>query len=133
MTGDRVYVLPLPRVPIATPVGFVPGELRIEVSKDGHLTGVKGVLMPPSSAVRDAALVLSNTATFHVDEWDLARIGDGDRVIATFAMSPAALADLSAVRVLGTADLDEMLGAPGLLVAGSFALADFGITSERVE
>jgi hypothetical protein len=123
-TGRKAYVVKLSPLPVITPVGPAPGELRVEAEVTGRVSAITATLHPTADAARQMAEVLSRIATFALDPAALRGIGDGARPMLVFQAKPEALAGLAMTRVASAQDLAKVLDAPLLADVRSFALTD---------
>lgn len=123
-TGRKAYVVKLNPVPVITPVGPAPGELRIAAEVTGRVSAITATLEPTGAAVAQMAEVLARVATFELSAADVRGISPTARPKLVFEAKPEALAGLGLIRVASAQDVAKVLDAPLLADVRSFALAD---------
>ncbi|MDB5099641.1 MAG: hypothetical protein JWM80_4062 [Cyanobacteria bacterium RYN_339] len=125
-TGSKTFVLPANPVPVITPMGPAPGELRVSADAGGRVTAVRAVLRPRASDVATIADVLSKLATFDLPERELR--GLSGQPIVTFALNKDAVAEIK-TPVRSAPDLQAFLGEAVLAQGERYALDDLEVTS----
>ncbi len=126
-TGRKTYVVPLNPLPVITPVGPAPGELRIAAEVTGRVSRIEAILMPSAEAVVQMAEVLTRVATFALSAADLRGLSAQARPRLVFEVKPEALATLGLLRVASAQDVVKVLDAPLLADVRSFALVDLAV------
>ena len=126
-TGRKAYVVRLNPVPVITPVGPAPGELRISAEVTGRVSAIVATLTPTAEAVAQMAEVLARVATFAVSPADLRGLAPTSRPQLVFEAKPEALAGLGLIRVASAPDVAKVLDAPLLGDVRSFALTDLSV------
>lgn len=123
-TGRKGYVVRLNPVPVITPVGPAPGELRIAAEVTGRVSAITATLSPTPAAVAQMAAALARLATFEIAAADLQGLDAASQPRLVFEVKPEALASLAATRVASAQDVAKVLDAPLLGDVSSFALVD---------
>lgn len=126
-TGRKAFVVTLNPVPVITPVGPAPGDLRIEAEVTGRISAIKAILHPSAEAVGQTAEVLSRVANFELAPGELRGLPATAKPVLTFAATSEALAGLGMLRAISAQDLAKLLDAPLLADVRSFALVDLAI------
>lgn len=126
-TGRKAFVVALNPVPVITPVGPAPGELRIEAEVTGRISAIKAILRPTAQAVGETAELLSQAADFELPAGELRGLPASVQPTLTFAAKPEALQSLGMLRAITAQDLSKLLDAPMLADVKSFALVDLAI------
>ena len=127
VTGKKTYAFQASPVPVITPMGPAPGELRVETDVSGRVTSVKAVLRPRPEDVADIADLLAGLATFDITPDDLRGMVGGQPVI-TFALRQDALSAVRA-RVQGAADLQKLVDDPVLRQGERYAVDDVEVAT----
>lgn len=125
-TGRMTFILPGNPVPVITPMGPAPGELRVETERDGRVTAVRAVLKPRGADVAQMADVLARIATFPLNAADLRGLVGGKPVV-TFALKADAVSGLS-VRVTQADQLEALLRQPALQEGHRYVVEDLEVT-----
>ena len=126
-TGRRTYVVRLNPLPVITPVGPAPGELRIAAEVTGRVSKLEATLVPSAEAVAQTAEVLARIATFDLPAAELRGLPATSQPTLVFEVKPEALAGLGMVRVASAQDVAKVLDAPLLGDVRSFALVDLTV------
>ena len=126
-SGRKAFVVALNPVPVITPIGPAPGDLRVEVEVTGRVSGLKATLHPSAQAVVQMAEVLSRVADFELAPGDLRGLPAAAKPTLVFAAKAEALKGLGALRVVTPQDLAKLLDAPLLADVNSFALVDLSV------
>jgi hypothetical protein len=126
ITGGKTFVLPANPVPVITPMGPAPGELRVSADPNGRVTAVRAVLRPQASDVATIADVLSRLATFDLPEGVLR--GLRGQPIVTFALKADAVAEIK-TPVRSAPDLQAFLDEKVLAEGDRYALDDLETAS----
>lgn len=126
-TGRKAFVVRLNPLPVITPVGPAPGELRIEAEITGRVSRVEATLAPSAEAVSQMAEVLARIATFELSAADVRGIAAPARPKLVFEVKPEALTALGLIRVASAQDVAKVLDAPLLADVRSFALVDLAV------
>lgn len=126
-TGRRTYVVRLNPLPVITPVGPAPGELRIHAEVTGRVSKLEATLSPSAEAVAQTAEVLARVATFDLPAAELRGLPATAQPTLVFEVKPEALAGLAMVRVASAQDVAKVLDAPLLADVRSFALVDLAV------
>lgn len=87
-SGRRTFTIPADPVPVLTPLGPSPGELRVVADPGGQVAAVLAVLRPSGQAVSQAADQLSRMASFPLPAAELEAVAPGDRPTVTFLLKP---------------------------------------------
>jgi hypothetical protein len=126
ITGGKTFVLPANPVPVITPMGPAPGELRVSADPSGRVTAVRAILRPRAADVASIADVLSRLATFDLPAGALR--GIAGQPVVTFALKGDAVAEIrTAVRT--APDLQAFLGEKVLAEGDRYALDDLEVTT----
>lgn len=124
-SGRKTFILPANPVPVITPMGPAPGELRVSADASGRVTDVRAVLKPKGADVAAIADLLARLATFPINPDDLRGMA-GARPVVTFALQADAVDELRAsVRV--PQDVQALLDSPVLQAGERYELDDLAV------
>lgn len=123
-TGARTWRVPMNPVGVITPMGPAPGELVVETTPAGGVSGLRAVLRPRPDHVGEVAPVLARVADFQLDPSRLQGLPADVRPVLTFSLRREALVGLAGVRVAAAADLLHILQADILGDVRAFTLTD---------
>ena len=126
-TGRKAYVVRLSPLPVITPVGPAPGELRVAAEVTGRVSAITATLTPTAEAVAQVAEVLARIADFTLSPADLRGLAATAQPRLVFEVRAEALASLGMVRVASPQDVAKVLDAPLLADVRSFALVDLSV------
>lgn len=94
VSGQQIFGFELNPVPINSPMGLAPGQVRVTASKSGVLVGLELVLKPSLVAFRGAIDRLAKQADWPVPVEELRRLSPPDRPVVHLKLKPEALAEI---------------------------------------
>lgn len=104
-TGERTYSVVLDPLPLTTPIGIAPGEVRVKVDKQGRLIDLLIVSRPNPLVFRGALKRLALMATWEVPVEELTQIGAQEHPIVSFKLKRGVaqqiLAPIQSAKALG--------------------------------
>ncbi len=113
VSGQQTYAFELNPVPISTPVGLAPGQVRVTASKTGALLGLELVLRPSLVAFRGAIERLAKQADWPVPVEQLRQLSPKEQPVVHLKLAPEATAQvLDAIRT--PTDLTGVLNHPAV-------------------
>jgi len=94
VSGQQTYAFEMNPVPISTPVGLAPGQVRVMASKAGALVGLELVLKPSLVAFRGALERLAKQADWPVPVDQLRLLSPKEQPVVHLRLSPEATAQI---------------------------------------
>lgn len=94
VTGQQTFEFEMNPVPINTPIGLAPGQVRVMASKSGSLVGVELVLRPTLVAFRGAIDRLAKQADWPVPVDQLRLLGPNEQPVVHLKLAPEAVAQV---------------------------------------
>lgn len=111
VSGQQTFGFELSPVPINTPVGLAPGQVRVITSKSGALVGLELLLRPSMVAFRGALDRLAQQADWAVPVEELRRLSASEQPVVHLKLDRSAVAQiLDSVRT--PEDLTAVLNHP---------------------
>lgn len=94
VSGQQTYAFEMNPVPISTPLGLAPGEVRVMASKSGALIRLELILKPSLVAFRGAIERLAKQADWPVPVEQLRLLSPKDQPVVHLSLSPEATAEI---------------------------------------
>lgn len=94
VSGQQTFEFELNPVPISTPVGLAPGQVRVMASKAGALVGLELVLKPSLVAFRGALDRLAKQADWPVPVEELRHLSSKEQPVVHLKLAPEAAAQV---------------------------------------
>lgn len=111
VSGQQTYEFELNPVPLNTPVGLAPGQVRVMASKSGALVRLELVLRPSLVAFRGAIERLAKQADWEVPVDQLRRLSPKEHPVVHLSLAPEAAAQILA-SIRQPTDLTGVLNHP---------------------
>ncbi len=113
VSGHQTYAFELSPVPLNTPLGLAPGQVRVTASKSGALLRLELILKPSLVAFRGAIDQLAKQADWEVPVDQLRRLSPKEQPVVHLSLSPEATAEIL-ISVRTPTDLTGVLNHPAV-------------------
>lgn len=113
VSGQKIHSFELSPVPINTPVGLAPGQVRITAEKSGALSRLELILRPTLVAFRGAIDRLAKAADWEVPVAQLRNLSAEEQPVVYLSLRPEAIAEIT-TPIQSPADLTDVLNHPAV-------------------
>jgi len=113
VSGQQTFEFELSPVPISTPVGLAPGQVRVMATRAGALVGIELVLKPSLVAFRGAIDRLAKQADWPVPVEQLRHLSPKEQPVVHLKLAQEAVAQVL-FSIQSAPDLTEILNHPAV-------------------